>query len=240
MKIQFQDRELKVLEAGAGAGGLARELLIALNGLSVNQLYVTDIADGMLDKSRERLEGLDKAIIEKADYTKFQYDDGTFDRYYANMCLHYAQDPDIVIEEAYRVLSPGGIAGFTVWGRSAHSELFTIVPDTLNDLGLVMKDPNKRSSFHLGEDDLVLRQKLLDHGFKKCTLMHYPGVIECFDPSYFVEIIIDGAASTKEQIESFSQEEQVRVREAVLKRGKEILDKGKPLMLDMTIVVAMK
>lgn len=239
MRMQFQEHPLRVIEAGAGAGGLAKELC-GLSGLSLEHLTVTDIADGMLEMAREKLQGLDKVTVEKADFNKFQYEDATFDRYYSNMCLHYADSPDPVIQEACRILKPGGICCFSVWGRSKDSALMTIVPDVLDELHLDPKDPNKRTSFHLGEDDEALRKKFLDRGFSRCTVIHYPGVIECFDPALYVECIIDGAASTKQQVESFSEEDQKRVRDEVFQRAKKILDQGKPMMLDMGIVVAQK
>jgi SAM-dependent methyltransferase len=61
------------------------------------------------------------------------------------MYLCYAEDPDIVIKEACRVLKSGGCAGFTIWGRSKDSPAMTIVPDVLDELGLVPKDSNERS-----------------------------------------------------------------------------------------------
>ena len=240
MKMQFQSEPLKILEAGCGAGGAAKELLTNLNGLSLDHLYVTDIAHGMLEKAKEKLDGMDKVTIEKSDFTKFHYGDSSMDRYYANMCLHYAPDPDAVLKEAHRVLKPGGIAGFTVWGDASKSPLMTIVPDVLHDFGLDPKDPSKRSSFHLGNDDTALRQKVLDLGFSKCTLIHYPGAMECFEPASYVELIIDGAASTKKQIESFSEEDQKRVRQEVHDRSKAILDQGLPMQLDILILIAQK
>lgn len=116
----------------------------------------------------------------------------------------------------------------------------TIVPDVLDELGLVPKDPSKRSSFHMGEDDEALRDLFLRFGFSKCTIMHYPGVTECFDPASYVECIIDGAASTKKQVESFSKENQQQVRSEVFQRAKAILDQGRPIMLDVVVVVAQK
>ena len=246
LKIQFQDKPLNVLEAGAGAGSLAKELLTTLSGLSLLHLYVTDMADGMLEKARENLKGLpeDKVTVEKQDFTKFDYPNAHFDRYYANLCLHYAPSPDDVIQEASRVLKPGGIAGFTVWGRSAGSPLMTIVPDVLSTVKPEGKeDPsndNSRSSFHLGEDDLTLRQKFLAHGFSKCTIVHYPAAMEAFDPQAYVELIIDGAASTKAQVEEFSEKEQKLIRQQVYDRAKAILDAGDPMLCDMAVILAQK
>jgi len=245
MKLQYQEgnQSLKVLETGAGAGGLAEELC-RLAGVSLGRLHVTDISDGMLAKATERLRGLAEnggmVTVEKADFTDLPYENDAFDRYYANMCLHYADDPDVVLRECSRVLKRGGIAGFSVWGRSKDSPLFTIVPDVLDDFGLVKKDPSKRSSFHLGEDDNGLRQRFFEHRFSQVAVIHFPTALECFDPESYVELIIDGSASTKQQVESFSEEDQKRVREEVAKRSKTFLDRGVPMALDTVVVVARK
>jgi ubiquinone/menaquinone biosynthesis C-methylase UbiE len=239
MKLQFQDTPPKVLEAGCGAGGLAKELL-NLNGLSLDELHISDISDGMLEKTREKLSGYDKVKIEQQDFTKFNVKDVTFDRYLANICLHYAEDPDVVIREASRILKPNGICGFTVWGKSSLSPLMTIVPDVLDDFGLAKKDLSKRSSFHLGEDDEALRQKFLTQGFNKACVVHIPAAMEWFSEAGYEELIIDGAASTKKQVEEFSETDQKRVRSEVRARAKKILDAGQPMVMDIAIVVAQK
>ena len=250
MKLQYHhdDEGLKVLEAGCGTGALAKDMLRSLEGLSISELVVTDVADGMLEKAKTNLKeyiedstNTTKVTVEKADFTDFHaYTNDTFDRYYANLCLCYAPDPDIVMKEACRVLKSKGIAGFTAWGSSKTSPLMTIVPDVLHDMNLVLKDPNKRSSFHLGEDDDALRKRFLQSGFTSCTVFHIPAAMECLDASNYVELIIDGAASTKEQIESFSEEDQKKVRQEVYNRAKAFLDQGKPMSLDILIAVAQK
>ena len=252
LKLQYQDKDdLKVLEAGCGTGALAKELLVNLQtGLSISELVVTDIAEGMLETAKTRLTGYlepssegggPRVKVEKADFNNFaSYGDGYFDRYYANLCLCYAEDPDVVLREACRVLKGGALAGFTAWGRSESSPLMTIVPSVLKDLGLVKEDNKKRSSFHLGEDDGALRSRVLQSGFSRCTVIHFPAAMECFDASNYVELIIDGAASTKAQVESFSKDHQAKVRAEVEKRAKEILDQGLPMQLDLVVILAQK
>ena len=270
---------LKVLEAGCGAGALAKDLLL-LDGLSVSELVVTDISDGMLEKARTALLGMMrndsseteaaaaaettatttataaltvngvKVRVVKDDFTNFQSMptmDGYFDRYYANMCLCYANDPDAVLKETCRVLKPNGLAGFTAWGRSDDSPLMTIVPTVLKDLKLVSEDDDKtnsgkkkRSTFHLGEDDAALRERFFNAGFSKCTVIHFPAAMECFDPDSYVELIIDGAPSTKAQVESFSKDDQEIVRKEVHDRAAVILNQGLPMSLDIVIAVAQK
>ena len=95
-------------------------------------------------RAKEKLKGYQdnkevKVTIEKQDFTNFNNNitSASFDRYLANMCLHYAEDPDVVVREAWRILKPSGICGFTVWGKASKSPLMTIVPDVLDDFGLV-------------------------------------------------------------------------------------------------------
>jgi SAM-dependent methyltransferase len=196
-----------------------------------------------------------KVAIELADFTAFdrhKFPDGHFDRYYSNLCLHYAENPDKVIQEASRVLkgcneqgNHGGIAGFTVWGKRAESPVMTIVPDILKGFTKTKaadQPLKKRSPFHMGEDDEALRQRFLRDGrFSKCTVLHYPAVLESLDARDYVEAILDGAPSTKKELEEdYSKEDQQTIRRLVHEKALEILNTGDPLVLDMAMVVAQK
>ena len=46
-------------------------------------------------------------------------------RLMANLVIHIVPDADKAIAEFFRVLAPGGVIGCSVWGESAHSDLFT-------------------------------------------------------------------------------------------------------------------
>ena len=264
LKLKFQPEGLKVLEAGCGAGGLAKELLLDASSrsssLSISELVLTDLSEGMLDRARTILnqvpaDATPKIRIEQADFTAFdkqKFPDGHFDRYYTNLCLHYAENPDRVIEEASRVLKAcdekgenGGIAGFTVWGRRQDSPVMTIVPDILKGFSKIRNQgppPKKRSSFHLGEDDEGLRKRFLRDGlFSRCTVLHYPAVLESLNAKDYVETILDGSPSTKKELEEdYSEEDQQTIRKMVHEKALEILNKGEPLILDMAMVVAQK
>eukprot|EP00536_Pseudo-nitzschia_multiseries_P001429 jgi/Psemu1/283006/fgenesh1_pg.18_\ len=272
LKLRFQEATapLSVLEAGCGAGGLARELLLDASApnssLSVSELVLTDLSEGMLERARAAIgpsiEVADTpkvtVTIEAADFSDLSslYPPERFDRYYSNLCLHYARDPDAVIAEAARVLRPGGIAGFTVWGKRSASPVMTIVPDILERFAAKRLDNdnnnnnnnNKRSSFHMGEDDDALRRRFVgddaddDHRhFARCTVVHYPAVLESLDADDYVRAILDGAPSTKKELEEcYNPADQRRIREMVRDRAEELLAGGEPLVLDLAVVVAQK
>lgn len=55
-----------------------------------------------------------------------------------------------------------------------------------------------------------------------------------------MELIIDGAASTKRQIETYPEPDQVRVRTEVAKRAKTLMEQGTPIAIDTIVIVAQK
>ena len=66
-------------------------------------------------------------------------------------------------------------------------------------------------------------------------------MIESLTPESFVECIIDGSNSTKQQIETYTQEQQVEIRKRVYEKAKSILvEKQQPIMLDLIILWAQK
>ena len=94
----------------------------------------------------------------------------------------------------------------------------------------------------MGEDDEGLRQRFLRDGlFSKCTVLHYPAVLESLNANDYVEAILDGAPSTKKELEEdYSEEDQKKIRQLVYEKALEILSRGEPLVLDMAMVVAQK
>lgn len=79
-----------------------------------------------------------------------KFNNSSFDCYIANLCLQITPHPSKMISEAYRVLSPGGVAGFGVWGDKKRSKFMTTVPSVLaKQFGVEL--PKIRSNFHLND-----------------------------------------------------------------------------------------
>ncbi|EWS73174.1 UbiE/COQ5 methyltransferase (macronuclear) [Tetrahymena thermophila SB210] len=159
------EKRMNILEVGAGGGFLYNH---SLNRKHPNSnYYATDLSDSMLGILCKRI-GVEykpnqlitipnyNLHIEKANGEKLHYKNEMFDCYIANLCLQITTNPEKMIQEANRVLQPGGYAGFTVWGDKQRSRFFTLVPSILHrQFGI--KLPKVRSNFHLND-----KQKLIN------------------------------------------------------------------------------
>lgn len=116
-------RGKKLLEIGVGAGtdfiNWVRSGAIA-TGIDLTERGVR------LTRERLALEGL-SADVRQADAENLPFESNTFDIVYSNGVLHVPPDPARAIEEAHRVLKPGGSfvgliynvnswVGFMLWG----------------------------------------------------------------------------------------------------------------------------
>jgi len=62
-----------------------------------------------------------------------------------------------MLSEAFRVLQPKGVVGFSVWGEKEASTYFGLVPSVVASLNLESpEESQKRSNFHLNSRDKLI------------------------------------------------------------------------------------
>lgn len=105
------DRPLRVLEVGAGTGGTTVTLLPVLPGDRV-RYTVTEVAEPVLGRLRQRLSGVDAVefglLDLDGDPVGQGFPEGGFDLVVAAGCLHLAGDVDGALRGLGRLLAPGG------------------------------------------------------------------------------------------------------------------------------------
>jgi len=102
-----------VLDTGAGTGSTA--LLAARRAGPKGKVVLLDASEGMLKEAREKAEqvGLaDRMRFEIGDMQSLPFADNTFDCVLSTYSVCPLGDPSRGALEAYRVLRPGGRAGF--------------------------------------------------------------------------------------------------------------------------------
>jgi SAM-dependent methyltransferase len=220
-----------LLEVGAGAGGAA---VVSRETLSATARHsVTDLSSAMVKIAREKLP--DAVDVREANGEELPYEDASFDRYLANLNLMLVGDADRCLAEAARVLRPGGLAAWSVWGRPEHSPMFTVPPVAAERAGLTI-EPSPRSNFHLGDRD-ALRETVAGHGFANVIAWYQPMIPAIAEAADQVDMILSTpgwALALKDQDEALC----AAVRAEMIAGFEEVRARGEHAGLDALVVLA--
>ncbi|KAH8709939.1 Polyketide synthase-nonribosomal peptide synthetase [Beauveria bassiana] len=111
--LSHQFPNMKILEIGAGTGGMTREVLREIDGAFGSYTF-TDISTGFFEsaKTRLRLEGRTKMIFSALDIEKDPctqgYVEGSYDMIIASNVLHATRSLGQTMAHVRRLLRPGG------------------------------------------------------------------------------------------------------------------------------------
>ncbi|NEP11166.1 MAG: methyltransferase domain-containing protein [Symploca sp. SIO1A3] len=106
-QVQNLNPDFRVLDLGAGYGPAARHLA-GKYGCHVTCLNISE-EQNQENERRNREHGLDNLIdIVHGNFKDIPFEDGSFDLVWSQDALFHTDGQDQVLEEAYRVLKPGG------------------------------------------------------------------------------------------------------------------------------------
>jgi ubiquinone/menaquinone biosynthesis C-methylase UbiE len=144
MLPELKAKGLCVLEIGPGAGGHAA--LFAHHGAHVTTLDITP-SRAVSTAMKLALVGDKKGLSCQGDSEALPFADNTFDIVYSNGVLHHTISTVKAVEEAHRVLKPGGKAVMMLYSRHSAEYWVDIVPRAIVNGGI----------FHLPEANWVGR-----------------------------------------------------------------------------------
>jgi ubiquinone/menaquinone biosynthesis C-methylase UbiE len=128
----------RVIDVGCGTGSLAFEMprcadIASLRGIDVSAGYIDYV----------RAENTDpRLIFEQADAQALPFPDGSFDRAFSMLVLHFVPDPARAVREMRRVVRGGGAVTAAVWDEYSGLPFFRILFDTAS-----MLDPSLKRSY---------------------------------------------------------------------------------------------
>ncbi len=129
----------RVLEVGAGTGDLARLLAEAVG--PTGSVLATDPAAGMVAVARRTLAGLSQASAAQGDGADTGLADASVDVVMSRMALMFDREPARAVQEARRVLAPGGRFAAAVWAAPQHNPWISTVGMSVMLAGAVQGGP---------------------------------------------------------------------------------------------------
>ena len=216
-----------VLEVASGGGIGTQDILTYLSRDTT--LKVTDHSPAMVEQAKKRLltdpkEGISITVETANAMDLSQIKSASVDRYVSSLCLQLIPDPDAMLREASRVLQPGGLAGFTIWGREENSGLFTIFQQTT---GAKVSHPY----FKLQGDIGNLHERVKSAGFDQVVIFPYWTIVEWWNGDAYVDFFLS-------KMTSVSSGEIKQMKSTMRQNAKEWINKGKPIGLEVYIILA--
>ncbi len=149
----------RVLDLASGPGVLAGLAAAAVCG---GLVVASDIAEGALQEGRRRAVA-DNLAFAAADAERLTFADAAFDRVLCGLGLMFFPEAGRSLAEMRRVLRPGGLAVFSVWGEEVRAPL---VSCALQCIRRILPPPKagRLSPFRFGQPQ-QLQQALEAAGF---------------------------------------------------------------------------
>lgn len=100
---EYINSEDEVLECACGTGAIS--IYIAEK---CKKIIATDFADGMLNQASKKCRHFKNVTFQKADITKLEFADNSFDKVVAGNVIHLLPEPEKALDELKRVTKAGG------------------------------------------------------------------------------------------------------------------------------------
>ncbi|MEE8333753.1 MAG: methyltransferase domain-containing protein [Alphaproteobacteria bacterium] len=127
----------KLLEVACGTGILTEHLWRTLGPKT--EILATDLNDAMLDYARDRRGALAGVRYQQADALSLPFADNSFDAVVCGFGIMFFPDKPRAFAEFARVLKPGGVLAFNVWGSLEDNRVADIARATI--AGFFDNDP---------------------------------------------------------------------------------------------------
>ncbi|KAI0549201.1 S-adenosyl-L-methionine-dependent methyltransferase [Xylaria curta] len=122
-------KPITLLDLACGTGPIAAHLYETVDKqvLSQSKMLCADISENLVGTLKRRAEKNGWSNVETAvlDAQKSGLPEQSFSHMTLNFAMHIIPDPGAVLQDAMRILQPGGILAFTVW----HKDNLGWVPD---------------------------------------------------------------------------------------------------------------
>jgi len=201
-------RGTHLLDVACGPGYVAAAA--ASRGATASGL---DFSTLMVDEARRRYPGLD---FQEGDAEALPFDNGSFDAVVMNFGLLHLARPEAAIQEAFRVLVPGGRYAFTVWARPEEAVGFGIVLRAMSTHGTTNVGLPDGPPFFRFSDADESRSALSRAGFTAAAVRTLPLVWRLPSADALFAAALQGGVRTSAALQAQTPEALAAIRDAVL------------------------
>jgi len=144
-----------ILDVAGGTGEPGLTIASMING---GKVFITDIAEGMLEIAEENamLRGIKNIETHVCDVCELPFDDNTFDAISCRKGFMFFPDMSLAAEEMVRVLKPGGRISASVWDGPEKNFWVTAIMGTISkNMELPPPPPGAPGMFRCATDGFM-------------------------------------------------------------------------------------
>jgi SAM-dependent methyltransferase len=220
---------MRVLDVATGPGYVAGAA--AAGGATVVGL---DFSPAMIAEARCRYPGIE---FHEGDAEALPFDDGSFDAVVMNFGLLHLARPEAAMEQAYRVLAPGGRYAFTVWARPEEAVGFGVVLRAMETHGTTAVGLPDGPPFFRFSDPDECRRSLAQAGFRSADVQELPLIWRLPSADALFGAALRGGVRTSAALQAQTPEALAAIRRAVHDELQRYAD-GSKIALPMHVVLA--
>lgn len=204
-----------VLDIAAGTGEPGLTIATMLSG---GKVYVTDIAENMVEIARENAvrRGIENVETITCEVSELPFADNTFDSICCRFGFMFFPDMELAAKEMVRVLKPGGRMATSVWNVPEKNFWVKAIMGSINkNIQMPSPVPGAPSMFRCAADGFMT-DLLLKTGFKNISETEIYGKLDCGNAEGYWNFMNEVAGPVAAALSNVDQDVKAKIKAEVI------------------------